>query len=89
MVNYNKELLIKKDVIINILKDNDGKLGITQLVKEIKKSTEFKSATNCRDLIITAGAKGIVIISKNPPNQLIVELPKWILFIRYCNKYWK
>ena len=75
LVNYNKELLMKKEVIINILKDNDGKLGITQLTKDIKKSTELKSA-NCRDLIITAGAKGIVVILKNPPNQLIVELPK-------------
>jgi hypothetical protein len=65
---------MEKDVIINILKDNNGKLGITNLIKEIKKSTEFKSAI-CRDLIITAGAKGIVVISKNPPNQLIVELP--------------
>ena len=74
MVNYNKELLMKKDVIINILKDNNGKLGITNLIKEIKQRKELKSVV-CRDLIITAGAKGIVVISKNPPNQLIVELP--------------
>ena len=75
LVNYNEELLIGKDIIINILKDNNGKLGITKLIKEIKKSTEFKSII-CRDLIITAGTKRFVIISKNPPNQLIVELPK-------------
>ena len=75
MVNYNEELLIEKDIIINILKDNNGKLGITKLIKEIRIRTDLKSVI-CRDLIITSGAKGIVGISKNPPNQLIVELPK-------------
>lgn len=60
-------------MLINILKDNNGKLGITKLIEEIKKSTQFKSII-CRDLIITAGANGFVVISKSPPNQLIVEL---------------
>ncbi|MCK4796611.1 MAG: hypothetical protein KAT05_04475 [Spirochaetes bacterium] len=74
MVNYIKEVLKNEDVVISILEKNNGKLGITHLIKEIRKNTGLK-AVICRDLIISAGTKGSVSILKNPPNQLSVELP--------------
>lgn len=73
MENYIKELAVHSESILKILDENGGRLGITKLIEILKKRINMKAAI-CRDAIIATGAKGIVKITKNPPNQIVVEL---------------
>ena len=72
MEDYIEELSAHNELITKILEENNGEIGITKLIGLLKKHINTKTV-ECRDAIMTAGAKGVIKITKKPPNQLMIE----------------
>jgi len=71
--DYIEELSAHNELITAVLKEKNGEIGITKLIGILKKHINTKTVV-CRDAIMTAGAKGVIKITKKPPNQLMVEM---------------
>ena len=72
MEDYIEKLSAHNELIIKILKENNGEIGIIKLIGLLKKHINAKTVV-CKDAIMTAGAKGDIKIIKKTPNQLMIE----------------
>lgn len=76
MSDYIEELDDVVDAVIELVKELKDKGEPANIGRVIKKSKgTSNSDTLLRDAIMAAGGKGKLKIRRNPPNQLLLELP--------------
>ena len=64
--------------VVEVVKEIEDRMepaNIGTVIKNTKKKSIKNSDTLLRDAIMVAGGKGKLKIRKNPPNQLLLELP--------------